>query len=204
MHRVTSSLCDTRTISSWVSNIGWTLSDALELRERIGKFGLGLHPEKTRLIEFGRYAAERRSKAGLSKPETFSFLGFTHYCGETGKGAFTIKRQSMAKRIRAKLLEIKTQLKRHMHRTVAEMGAWLRSVVRGWLNYHAIPGNSLSLGRFPKRGGPYLVWRVATAQSEVSPPGLAIHGTADSLLAPSRAHFASVSKRATGRQMNPR
>lgn len=124
-----------------------------ELKERLGKFGLELHPEKTRLIEFGRYAAERRSKAGLGKPETFSFLGFTHYCGKTRKGAFTIKRQSMAKRMRAKLLEIKARLKRQMHRTVAEMGAWLRSVVWGWLNYHAVPGNSVSLGRFRNEVG---------------------------------------------------
>src|ERR671918_1657991 len=124
-----------------------------ELKQRLGKFGLELHPEKTRLIEFGRFAAERRSKAGLGKPETFSFLGFTHYCGKTRKGAFTIKRQSMAKRMRAKLLEIKAQLKRHMHSTVTEMGMWLRSVVRGWLNYHAVPGNSLSLGRFRNEVG---------------------------------------------------
>ena len=114
-----------------------------ELKERLEKFGLELHPAKTRLIEFGRFAAERRSKAGLGKPETFSFLGFTHYCAKTRKGVFTIKRQSMAKRMRAKLLEIKAQLKRHMHSTVAEMGAWLRSVVLGWFNYHAVPGNSL-------------------------------------------------------------
>jgi RNA-directed DNA polymerase len=124
-----------------------------ELRERVGKFGLALHPEKTRLIEFGRFAAERRSEAGLDKPETFSFLGFTHYCGKSGKGAFTIKRQSMAQRMRAKLWEIKAQLKRHLHSTVAEMGAWLRSVVRGWFNYHAVPGNSLSLGRFRNEVG---------------------------------------------------
>lgn len=124
-----------------------------ELRERLGKFGLELHPEKTRLIEFGRFAAERRSEAGLGKPETFSFLGFTHYCGETRKGAFTIKRQSMAKRMRAKLLEIKAQLRRHLHSTVAEMGAWLRTVVRGWFNYHAVPGNSPSLGRFRNEVG---------------------------------------------------
>ncbi len=124
-----------------------------ELKERLGKFGLELHPEKTRLIEFGRFAAERRSKAGLGKPETFSFLGFTHYCGKTRKGAFTIKRQSMAKRMRAKLLEIKAQLKRQMHSTVAEMGAWLRSVVLGWLNYYAVPGNSVSLGRFRNEVG---------------------------------------------------
>ena len=124
-----------------------------ELRERLGKFGLELHPEKTRLIEFGRFAAERRSKAGLGKPETFSFLGFTHYCATTRKGAFTIKRQSVAKRMRAKLSEIKAQLKRHMHSTVAGMGAWLRSVVRGWFNYHAVPGNSLCLGRFRNEVG---------------------------------------------------
>jgi RNA-directed DNA polymerase len=124
-----------------------------ELRERLGKFGLELHPEKTRLIEFGRYAAERRSERGLGKPETFSFLGFTHYCGKTRKGAFTIKRQSMAKRLRAKLLEIKAQLKRHMHSTVTEMGEWLRSVVRGWLNYHAVPGNSASLDRLRSEVG---------------------------------------------------
>jgi len=124
-----------------------------ELRERLGKFGLELHPEKTRLIEFGRFAAERRSEVGLGKPETFSFLGFTHYGGKTRKGAFTIKRQSMAKRMGAKLLEIKAQLKRHMHSTVAEMGAWLRTVVRGWFNYHAVPGNSPSLGRFRNEVG---------------------------------------------------
>src|SRR5438132_10038748 len=115
-----------------------------ELKERLGKFGLELHPEKTRLIEFGRFVAERRSEAGLGKPETFSFLGFTHYCAKTRKGAFTIKRQSMAKRMRAKLLEIKAQLQRQMHRTVAEMGAWLRWVDRGGLNYHGVPGNSPS------------------------------------------------------------
>jgi Reverse transcriptase (RNA-dependent DNA polymerase) len=109
-----------------------------ELKERLGKFGLELHPEKTRLIEFGRFAAERRLEAGLGKPETFSFLGFTHYCGKTRKGAFTIKRQSMAKRMRAKLWEIKAQLKRHMHSTVAEMGAWLRSVVRGPRHPHVL------------------------------------------------------------------
>src|SRR5438128_9511137 len=112
-----------------------------ELRERLGKFGLELHPEKTRLIEFGRFAAERRSEAGLGKPETFSFLGFTHYCAKTRKGAFTIKRQSMAKRRRAKLFEIKAQLKLYMHSTVAEMGAWVRSAGRGGFNDHPVPGN---------------------------------------------------------------
>ena len=81
-----------------------------ELRKRLAKFGLELHPEKTRLIEFGRFAAERREKRGEGKPETFNFLGFTHCCGKTRKGAFTIKRKSIAKRLRAKLQEIKMQL----------------------------------------------------------------------------------------------
>jgi group II intron reverse transcriptase/maturase len=112
-----------------------------ELRERMEQFGLQLHPEKTRLVEFGRYGAERREKRGEGKPETFNFLGFTHCCGTTRKGAFTIKRKSIAKRLRAKLQEIKQQLKFRMHSKVKEVGSWLNSVVRGWLNYHAVPGN---------------------------------------------------------------
>jgi hypothetical protein len=119
-----------------------------ELRDRLAKFGLELHPEKTRLIEFGRYAAERRSERGEGKPETFNFLGFTHCCGKTRRGAFTIKRKSIAKRMRAKLQEVKQQLIRQMHRTTTEVGAWLRSVVRGWFNYHAVPGNRQCLDQF--------------------------------------------------------
>jgi group II intron reverse transcriptase/maturase len=119
-----------------------------ELRRRFERFGLQLHSDKTRLIEFGRYAAERRAERGLGKPETFDFLGFTHYCGTRRDGTFTIKRKSIAKRIRAKLQEIKTQLKLRMHAAVIEVGGWLRSVVRGWFNYHAIPGNSNCLNQF--------------------------------------------------------
>ena len=118
------------------------------LRKRLAKFSLELHPEKTRLIEFGRFAAERREKRGQGKPETFNFLGFTHGCGKTRKGEFTIKRKSIAKRLRAKLQEIKLQLIRCMHRPVVEMGKWLRSVVQGWMNYHAVPGNIHSLDQF--------------------------------------------------------
>jgi RNA-directed DNA polymerase len=119
-----------------------------ELRGRFEKFGLDLHPDKTRLIEFGRFAAERRGKRGQGKPETFSFLGFTHYCGTTRNGSFTIKRKSIAKRMRAKLAEIKTELRRSMHQSVSDMGKWLRSVVQGWFNYHAVPGNSPCLDQF--------------------------------------------------------
>jgi RNA-directed DNA polymerase len=119
-----------------------------ELRQRLEQFGLRLHPEKTRLIEFGRYAAERREKRGEGKPETFNFLGFTHCCGTTRKGAFTIKRKSIAKRMRATLQKIKQQLKQRMHAAVVEVGRWLRSVVRGWFNYFAVPGNINSLDEF--------------------------------------------------------
>jgi RNA-directed DNA polymerase len=119
-----------------------------ELRRRLEQFGLQLHPEKTRLIEFGRFAADRRARRGQGKPETFNFLGFTHYCGTTRDGSFTIERKSIAKRMRAKLQEINLQLRRRMHDTVNELGWWLRSVVRGWFNYHAVPGNFRCLKQF--------------------------------------------------------
>src|SRR5713101_4285756 len=119
-----------------------------ELRGRFAKFGLELHPDKTRLIEFGRFAAERRAKRGLGKPETFTFLGFTHQCAKTRRGAFTIKRTSATQRMRAKLHEIKTRLRSLMHYPVAYIGKWLRAVVQGWFNYHAIPGNSSCLDSF--------------------------------------------------------
>jgi group II intron reverse transcriptase/maturase len=124
-----------------------------ELRGRFAKFGLELHPDKTRLIEFGRFAAERRAKRGLGKPETFIFLGFTHWCGKTRRGAFTIKRQTATQRMRAKLHEIKTRLRRLLHDKVAYVGKWLRSVVQGWFNYHAVPGNSPCLDTFRTQCG---------------------------------------------------
>ena len=120
-----------------------------ELRTRFAKFGLKLHEGKTRLIEFGRYAMERRERRGESRPETFDFLGFTHKCAKARKqGWFTIHRHSMAKRIRAKLREIKAELRKRRHRPVGETGRWLRSVVQGWLNYHAVPSNSHRIHRF--------------------------------------------------------
>ena len=119
-----------------------------ELRERLAKFKLELHPEKTRLIEYGRYAAARRSRRNEGNPETFQFLGFTHICGQTRKGAFTIQRQSVAKKMRAKLQEIKADLFRRLHANVTDTGRWLRSVVQGWFNYHAVPGNFPCLDQF--------------------------------------------------------
>ena len=120
-----------------------------ELGERLGKFGLELHPDKTRLIEFGRFAAEDRKRDGAGKPETFDFLGFTHLCGTTWKhGKFTVTRQTVGKRMRAKLKAIRAELRRRMHEPIAPTGDWLRQVVRGYFNYHAVPGNLPRLSTF--------------------------------------------------------
>jgi RNA-directed DNA polymerase len=110
-----------------------------ELRERFAKFNLELHPTKTRLIEFGRFASERRQRRGEGKPETFDFLGFTHACSQTRKGTFAVLRIPMKRRVRAKLRALKDALWRRMHRPVAETGRWLGSVVGGWLRYYAVP-----------------------------------------------------------------
>jgi RNA-directed DNA polymerase len=105
-----------------------------DVRRRFSDFGLQLHSEKTRLLEFGRFAAARRKGAGQSKPETFNFLGFTHICSQTRTGRFTIRRKTIAKRRRAKLRAIKTELRRRMHASVPETGGWLRGVLQGY--YH--------------------------------------------------------------------
>jgi RNA-directed DNA polymerase len=112
-----------------------------DLRDRLAKFSLELHAEKTRLIEFGRFAAQRRQTRGLGKPETFDFLGFTHICGRTRGGHFRLQRVTISKRMRAKLGEVKTELMRRRHEPVPEQGQWLASVVRGHLAYYAVPGN---------------------------------------------------------------
>ena len=120
-----------------------------ELQGRMEKFGLELHPEKTRLIEFGRFAADNRARRGEGKPETFDFLGFTHCCGKLRRsGTFTVKRRSIAKRMRAKLQEIKKELRHQMHAGTVAQGRWLRSVVQGWYNYHGVPGNRAALDQF--------------------------------------------------------
>jgi len=120
-----------------------------ELRERLAKFGLELHPDKTRLIEFGRYAARDRKQRGEGKPETFTFLGFTHYCGERHKrGTFTVRRITAKKRMVAKLKAIKAELQRRKHDRSSEVGAWLQKVVLGYYQYHAVPGNTDQLRLF--------------------------------------------------------
>jgi group II intron reverse transcriptase/maturase len=119
-----------------------------ELKERMQKFQLELHPEKTRLIEFGRHAAKNRKRAGLGKPETFSFLGFTHLCGKTKRGRFLVLRQTIRKRMQAKLQEVKAELRRRMHDPVPEVGAWLKSVVGGHFRYFGVPGNGHAMNYF--------------------------------------------------------
>jgi group II intron reverse transcriptase/maturase len=118
------------------------------LRERLAEFALSLHPEKTRLIEFGRFAAERRKRRGLGKPETFNFLGFTFICGKSRAGKFQIIRKTRRDRMRAKLKAVKEVLRRRMHQPIPGVGNWLRYVVKGYFNYHAVPTNSRALQTF--------------------------------------------------------
>src|SRR6266851_4888801 len=118
------------------------------MRERLAEFALTLHPEKTRLITFGRFAAAERAKLGLGKPETFDFLGFTHICGRTRQGRFQIRRKSRRDRRSAKLREIKDELRRRILQPIPEQGRWLKLVITGYYAYHAVPTNSRSLGAF--------------------------------------------------------
>jgi RNA-directed DNA polymerase len=118
------------------------------MRERLKRFALSLHPDKTRLIEFGRFAAANRERRGLGKPGTFNFLGFTFISGKSRAGKFLIHRTSRSDRVWSKLMEIKAELRRRMHQSIPEQGKWLGQVVRGWLNYHAVPTNSRALSAF--------------------------------------------------------
>jgi hypothetical protein len=118
------------------------------LKERMQKFGLEIRPEKTRLIQFRRLAAEHSEREGMGKPQTFSFLGFTHICGRTQNGRFLVMRHTIKKRMRAKLQENNETLWLHMHHPLPEQGDWLRNVVRGYYAYHAVPTNASALEAF--------------------------------------------------------
>jgi group II intron reverse transcriptase/maturase len=118
------------------------------MQKRFEEFALSLHPDKTRLIEFGRHAAARRARAGLGKPETFNFLGFTFICGRSRAGRFLVKRKSRRDRMRARLKDIKEELRRRRHQPIPEQGKWLAQVVRGYFAYHAVPTNSASIRAF--------------------------------------------------------
>jgi group II intron reverse transcriptase/maturase len=119
-----------------------------EMRERLQKFSLSLHPDKTRLIEFGRFAAANRKRHGLGKPETFNFLGFTFVCGKSLRGRFLLKRRSRRDRMKAKLQDVTNELRRRMHQPIPEQGKWLKQVVTGYFVYHAVPTNSAALVTF--------------------------------------------------------
>src|SRR6516162_3508289 len=108
------------------------------LRVRVEEFALSLHLDKTRLIEFGRHAVDRRARAGLGKPETFKFLGFVFICGKTRRGQFSVQRKTRRDRMQAKLKEVKQELRKRMHQPIPEQGRWLAQVVRGYFAYHAV------------------------------------------------------------------
>ncbi len=133
-----------------------------DLRERFTKFGLELHPEKTRLLEFGPFAAENRQRAGQGKPETFDFLGFTHICGKKRNGRFTVVRQTIRKRLQAKLSEVKAELRRRLHDPIPVVGAWLRLVVGGHIRYYGVPMNGPAIGMFRFQVGG--LWHCALAR----------------------------------------
>jgi RNA-directed DNA polymerase len=138
------------------------------LQERLGMFGLELHPDKTRRIEFGRFAEENRRRRGEGKPETFDFLGFTHISGKNRLGRFTVRRKTIRKRMRTKLRDIKQQIRERMHDPVRQTGQWLKSIVQGHFNYYAVPGNLDSLGVFRERLTG-LWWRTLRRRSQKHP-----------------------------------
>jgi RNA-directed DNA polymerase len=133
-----------------------------DLRNRLAKFGLELNAEKTRLIRFGRFAVQQRQERGLGKPETFSFLGFTHICAQSKKGRFKLMRITDSKRVRAKLRVLKDELRWRRHQPIPEQGLWLASVLRGHYNYYAVPDNSEALRAF--RDEAARLWRQALSR----------------------------------------
>ncbi len=133
-----------------------------ELRGRFAEFGLELHPEKTRLIEFGRFAAQNRERRNDRKPDTFDFLGLTHICAEDRHGRFKLKRVTSKKKMRAKLKSVKTEMRRRMHHPIPEQGRWLARVLQGHYNYYAVPDNSEALRGF--REAVIRLWRKTLAR----------------------------------------
>jgi RNA-directed DNA polymerase len=127
----------------WEARQFWT-----ELRDRFAEYALELHPEKTRLIEFGRHAAEDRKRNGRGKPETFNFLGFTHICGKSRKGRFALVRLTMRKRLAAKLREVKEAFRWRWHDPIPVVGKWLASIIRGHMQYYAVPLNFEAIKAF--------------------------------------------------------
>ena len=169
-----------------------------ELRERFAHFGLQLHADKTRIVEFGRFAEQNRRQRGEGKPETFNFLGFTHICGRTRKGHFTVLRQTMRQRQQAKLRVLKEELRRRMHTPIGKQGAYLRAVLAGHFRYYGVPMNGPALNSFQRRGGPPVVEDLATPRSE-APPAVAPHAAIHPTLVSRGSYLSSLSATALGR-----
>lgn len=157
-----------RFADDWVAGFQYR-SDAQkflrELKERFARFGLELHSEKTRLIEFGRFAVQSRSARGQEKPQTFDFLGFTHICGRTRQGKFTVLRKTMRKKWQSKLKEISRELRSRMHRPVPEQGAYMKSVLLGHMRYYGVPMNGRSLSAF-RHALQRVWWKVLRRRSQ--------------------------------------
>jgi len=136
-----------------------------EFEERLAKFELELHPDKTRLIEFGRFARQNQQARGEKEAESFTFLGFTHSCGANPEGRFTLRRQTASKRLEAKLQQVKQTLRARMHEPVAQVGEWLGRVLRGFYQYHAVPGNQQRLRKFRERVSRHW-WRTLNRRSQ--------------------------------------
>jgi hypothetical protein len=156
-----------------------------ELTERFRRFGLELHADKTRLIEFGRYAAANRRARGAGKPETFDFLGFTHICGKSRHGWFQVRRHTIRKRMRAKLAEIKSELLRRRHDDVSRQGRWLGAVLKGYFGYFAVPLNTPTLRQFRDQ----VIWLWGRALNRRDQKG---HRRPYEMLALARRHLPSV------------
>jgi RNA-directed DNA polymerase len=168
-------------------------------QQRLEQFGLELHDEKTRLVEFGRHAAAHRQQRGEGKPETFTFLGFTHLCGQRkSNGSFIVWRQTARKRLRATLPRIRLALRVRMHEPVRQMGHWLKSVVHGYFLYHAVPGNHAALSLFRHRVY-HLWWRTLNRRSQDGPSQRCLHAAPDHPLAARCPHASSLSPPAVRR-----
>lgn len=139
-----------------------------ELQEHLREYGLELNADKTRLIRFGRFAALNRAERGEGKPEAFTFLGFQHVCGKNRQGRFEVRRITDGQRRRKKLLEVKQEIRRRMHAPIAQVGEWLQSVLRGYYQYHAIPGNQSVLAHFRHQVVRYW-YRVLSQRSQRRP-----------------------------------
>ena len=169
-----------------------------ELKERMAKFHLELHPEKTRFWSLAPMRRPTGSARGLGKPEAFDFLGFTHICGKTSRGRFTVLRQTIRKRLQAKLQQVKTELRRRMHDPIPTVGAWLKSVVGGHLRYYGVPGNRYALAHFRFTVG-NLWHRVLCRRSQKGRVYVGANATAHPPLAASGPHLPSLSRAPSAR-----